>query len=283
MRIPFRKVRSLCVKERGDGVKTMADTSSWEYTYCFDTEYYLKTRFSDLTNGRTLFPLQCFHDAFQSLPSSLKVLDYGTGPAIMSVISASRNASEIVLSDYGESNREALKKWLRKDATAFDWSPYFDHVVQKLEGKGEKEAREREERLREVVKDVAYCNINEDPPIRTACQGPYDVVIESACLPASCFTREDFANGVNKLAALLKPGGSLLSYALERKMDTVKGVYYPGTKSQPVLNVIGEYAVGVLKQHGFSDITLQICTSDIPLPYRGGNELASRFITAKKT
>lgn len=87
---------------------------------------------------------------------------------------------------------------------------------------------------------------------------------------------------MNKLAAFLKPGGSLLSYAPERKMDTVKGVYYPGTKPQPVLNVVGEYAVDVLKQHGFSDVTLQICTSDIPRSYRGGNVLGSRFITAKK-
>ena len=98
----------------------------------------------------------------------------------MSVISAARTASEIVLSDLAESNLEALRKWLRRDAEAFDWSPYFDHVVQTLEGKGEEEAREREERLREIAKDVAYCNIEEDPPIRTTCPGLYDIVIDGA-------------------------------------------------------------------------------------------------------
>ena len=262
----------------------MTDVNFRESNDFFDTENYLKTRFSDLTvRDRVLFPLECFHDAFQSLSTSgLKILDYGTGPAIMSVISASRNASEIVLSDYAESNREALRKWLRKDSTAFDWSPYFDHVVQKLEGKGEKEAREREERLREVVKDVAYCNINEDPPIRTACQEPYDVVIDCVCLTSSCFTREDFVRGIVKMAALLKPGGTLFSYSSERKMDSVTGIYYTGTKAQPVLNTSGEYVVGVLKQHGFSDITLKICKSDITRPDYDDNLLGFRFIAAKK-
>jgi len=262
----------------------MADVSFTENNDFFDTENYLKTRFSDMTvRDRVLFPLECFHDAFQSLSTSgLKILDYGTGPAIMSVISASRNASEIVLSDYAESNREALRKWLRKDSTAFDWSPYFDHVVQKLEGKGEKEAREREERVREVVKDVVYCDTNEDPPIRTTCQGPYDVVIDCGCLTASCVTREGFVSGVVKLAALLKPGGTLLSYASERKMDSVTSTSYTGTKAQPVLNTSGEYAVGVLKQHGFSDITLKICKTDITRPDYDDNLLGFRFVTAKK-
>ena len=260
----------------------MDDTSPWEYTYCFDTEYYLKTRFGDFSSGRTLFPLQCFHDVFQSLPSSLKILDYGTGPAIMSVISAAKNASEIVLSDYGESNLEALRKWLRKDTTAFDWSPYFDHVVQKLEGKGEKEAREREERVREVVKDVAFCDINEDPPIRTTCQGPYDVVIESACLTVSCFTREKFADGVKKLAALLKPGGTLLTYAPERSMDTINSLYYPGMKPQPALNINGKYAAEVLKQQGFTDVTLKVRISDTPNAYCGKKALGYRFVSGKK-
>ena len=80
-------------------------------------------------------------------------------------------------------------------------------MVQKLECKTEQESREREERLRKVVKDVAYCDINADPPLTTDCPGPYDVVINSMCLDASCHTKEAFTEGVVKLAALLKPGG----------------------------------------------------------------------------
>ena len=40
-------------------------------------------------------------------------------------ISAAPKASEIILADYAEPNREYLKRWLAKDPSAQDWSPYF--------------------------------------------------------------------------------------------------------------------------------------------------------------
>ena len=64
---------------------------------------------------------------------SLKVLDYGTGPVICYVISAAGRQSEIILSDPAHANREALKKWLLNEPSAFDWTLHFNHVVQKLE------------------------------------------------------------------------------------------------------------------------------------------------------
>lgn len=254
----------------------------------FDTESYLKSRFYGVdVSDRIIFQLECYHESFQGLPHSeaKKVLDYGTGPVILSLISATRYASEIVLSDIAESNREALWKWLRKDATAFDWSPYFDHVVQRLEGQGNEETREREERLREVVKDVAYCDIEEDPPIRTTCQGPYDVVINNMCLGAACRTKEDFVKGIAKLAALLKPGGMLMSMSSERKMDhCVAGHYTVGSLNLPALNIAGEYVAGVLEQQGFADIKLKRCaiSCDTTKRYQDEDFLGFMFITTKK-
>ena len=100
-----------------------------------------------------------FHEVFSTLPGSLRILDYGTGPAIMTIISAATRASEIVLSDCGEENRESLRSWLRNDANAFNWSPLFDYVIQILEGKDVEEARKREELVRKVVTDVIHCDI----------------------------------------------------------------------------------------------------------------------------
>ena len=253
--------------------------------YSFDADNYLKTRFSDVNvRGRILFPLESFHDAFQSLPSALRVLDYGAGPVIMSVISAARSASEIVLSDHAESNLEALRKWLRKDATAFDWSPYFDHVVQTLEGKGEQEAREREERLREIVKDVAYCDIEEDPPIRTTYPGPYDVVIDSGALTASSRTKEMFVRGVAKVAGLLKPGGTLLSFTSDRRMDAALiGTYFIGSEQHSVLNTSSEYFVSILEQQGFCGISVKRFPVDETVKEFYDPQLVGfKFIAARK-
>ena len=62
--------------------------------------------------------------------------------------------------------------------------------------------REQEAKLREVVKDVAFCDINTDPPLETTCLEPYDVVIDSYCLAVSCFTHDSFENGIKKLSAM---------------------------------------------------------------------------------
>ena len=128
---------------------TMEDTADRKV---FDTDGYLATRYGDTTvKDRLQFLLDGHHEVFQSLPYSLKVLDFGSGPVIQHCISAAPHASEIVFSDIAESNREAVRKWLGRDPTAFNWSPHFDYVVQTLEGKGEKEAREREEMLRKCT------------------------------------------------------------------------------------------------------------------------------------
>jgi len=74
----------------------------------------------------------------------------------MNTISAAAHASELVWSDYSKGNLGTLQKWLEKDPTAHNWTPFFDKVVKYLEGKSEKEAREREEVVRQVVK-VAHC------------------------------------------------------------------------------------------------------------------------------
>ena len=44
---------------------------------------------------------------------------------------------------FSDISTAAIQKWLDGDADAFNWSLHFDYVVKTLEGKGEKEARER--------------------------------------------------------------------------------------------------------------------------------------------
>ena len=90
---------------------------------------------------------------------SLKILDYGCGPSIPYSVSAAPKASEIILADYAEPNREYLKRWLTKDPSAQDWSPYFKYVVQTLEGGSEEDATKLEEMLRNKVKAVVSCDI----------------------------------------------------------------------------------------------------------------------------
>ena len=186
------------------------------------TDYHRKFQASEYFNryyakpaGPLYTSLRLYHEVFQSLPAGLRVLDYGSGPTIRTTISAATKASEIVLSDYAEDCRKVLRQWLEKHPDAFDWSPYFSiddfsHVVKDLEGKGEKEVEERQEEVRRLVKAVVHCDLTQDPPIERGYDQQYDVVMSSLCIDAVAGTREEYVQGVKKLAKLVKPGGILL-------------------------------------------------------------------------
>ena len=229
----------------------------------FDADAYLEKRYKDASvKDRVQFLLNGFHQAFESLPYSLTVLEYGSGPVIQHSISAAAHASEIVFCDIAESNREAVRKWLRRDPTAFNWSPHFDYVVQTLEGKGEKEAREREEMLRKVVKGVVHCDVLAEPPIEKGFEGPYDVVIESGCLLAACTTTESFKKGLVTLSRLLKPGGTIIMWGSDRSMEQPTIVYTVGDKEYISLRAEKEFVVDAVKEAGFSSVHMQFCEVD---------------------
>ena len=144
-----------------------------DYQDKFKASDYLKSYYDGFASD--FIPvLRCYHDVFKSLPSGLAILDYGSGPVITTTISASTKASEIVLSDYAEHNREALHQWLDGHPDAFDWSPYFSRVVKDLEGKGEREVEERKKLVRSLVKAVVHCDVTQDPPIAGGYDREYD-------------------------------------------------------------------------------------------------------------
>ena len=215
---------------------------------------YLKGRY-DNPDSKFNPSLRCYHEVFQSLPSGLTVLDYGTGPAIITTISVSTKASEIVLSDYAKDSREALRRWLDKHPDAFDWSPFFRRVVKDLEEKGEKEVEERQELVRSLVKAVVHCDLTQDPPIERGYDREYDVVISSLCLEAVTQTSAEYKRGVEKLAKLVKPGGLLLLLGAELKSGL--GAYGVGDLKFKSFSVTTELAVETMTEAGMSDITFE--------------------------
>ena len=115
------------------------------------------------------------------------------------MISAASFATEIVLAEYTEEGRTAVRRWLDRDQSCFNWSPYFKYIVQALEDKSLQEAGDREECVRRVVKAVVGCDVTQDPPIKKGYEGPYDVVICCFCLVNACRTKADYSNAVRRL------------------------------------------------------------------------------------
>ena len=230
----------------------------------FDPWAYLEYQYGEV-DAFHHHSLQQIHEVFKSYgsPSTcLKVLEFGAGPVIAYVISASLYASEIVLSEYLETNRKVLQMWLDRDPNAPNWSPFFEYVVQELEGKSKEEAAKREEELRQVVKAVIPCDIHKDPPVEPAYCGPYDVIVTSFCLENACNSLEEVSGAVSKLAKLLKPEGKLVIITMDGPGDTF--FYMDGDKKVITLSISEEALTTILQHNGFCDITFESQPHDSP-------------------
>ena len=225
----------------------------------FDPLTYLKYHYGvvDSFHRHSLKYLHEFCKCYEA-PSTgpgLKILEFGAGPVIANVISASLYASEIVLSDYLESNRKVLQMWLDRDPKAPNWSPFFQYVVQELEGKSIVEAAEREEEMRQVIEAIIPCDIHNDPPVEQAYHGPYDLILSSYCLESACKSLKEFSEAVSKLAELTKPGGKLVIVTMDGPGETF--FYMVGEKRFINLSITEEALTNILQRNGFHDITIE--------------------------
>ena len=227
----------------------------------FDPHAYLTEKFPGQVLEWHPEVFKSFHDFYESFPANafghLKVLDYGTGPTLALQISASRYASEIILAEYTEKNRTALQLWLNRDVRAYNWTPYFQYVVNVLEGNSEQEGTDREEQLRRIVKAVVPCDISKDVIIEKGYEGPYDVIVSSLCLQAACVTKDEYRAAMSKLLQLLKPGGKIVLVCAERQKPHEVTKYLVGSACFHDLVTSEEFIIASLQQAGFCDVVSQ--------------------------
>ena len=99
----------------------------------------------------------------------------------------------------------------------YDWSSYFKCVVNEVEHiAGDDAWREREELLRTSITSIIACDIFCNNPLLMK-QEPFEIVNTSFCLESACTTYAEYKEGVTKLVGLLKPGGFLLMFTVERE------------------------------------------------------------------
>ncbi len=65
--------------------------------------------------------------------------------------------------------------------------------------------------MRSSIKDVVSCNILQDDPLSPhSFTSKFDVITTSLCLEAACHTKQQYTDGLKKLAAYLVQDGVLL-------------------------------------------------------------------------
>ena len=152
-----------------------------------------------------------------------RLLEFGGGPVITSLISAAPHVNEIIFAAYLESERKEVELWKHRKEGAHDWGSHIKYVVNEVEHiTGDDAWREREELLRKRITNIIACDILRENPL-LAEQEPFDIVFTSLCLEAACTTYAEYKEGVKKLVGLLKPGGFLLMIIVERQTYYVVG------------------------------------------------------------
>lgn len=255
----------------------------------FSGAEYVKTEFEFETPGKkNEFLLKHLADFYTKGPSSvvsggLRILDYGCGPSLPFSISAASKASEIVLADYSAPNREYWQKWLDRDGSSqHNWTPYFEYVVQALEGRSAdaEEAKQREDELRCKVKAVVSCDICKDDFIDERHTGAYDVVMSFLCLDSAAEDLPSYQSFVPKLVSLVRKGGYLLFLSDQRENCDV-GYFVIDDVEYPTVVLKRNVVVQTLEQNGLfieTEEYLPVLTPDLAI----SNNEGFLFISACK-
>ena len=144
------------------------------------------------------------------------MLEFGGGPVIDNLISAAPYVREIVFAAYAENERKEVELWKDNKQGAHNWSPFFQFVVNKLEGKGESVWQEREALVRDKMKAIIACNIFQEHPLGIEHEEElFDIISTSLCLEAACKSYDEYKTAVKKLGKLVKLGGLIIITAVE--------------------------------------------------------------------
>ena len=244
---------------------------------------YLQERFKDPEAFRTQWPLQCFHEFYTKYHNEwdttrARLLEFGGGPTIYGLISASPHVSEIVFSDYVEENRQEVKNWKDGSPQAFDWAPFFKYVVQKLEGDATPDAAiRRESELRSRMVSVIPCDVHLADPVGTPAPSPFDIVSTIYCLTAGCSSQAEVREAFQKLGKLVKPGGFMIVMdALELTWASVAG------ERIKCVSVTKQFLSTAMEDAGFA--VLETHHYELPERYRNAhfNNTGCECLIAKK-
>jgi hypothetical protein len=165
-------------------------------------EYYT----DDDADPENEFLLNFFHNVYGQMPKQKTLLEVGGGPVIYPLISASSKVDEIVFSEFIEENRQAVKNWIQKDPSAFDWSPYFKMIAE-MECTSPEMV---EERLRSRIKKIIKCDITKPNPLAPVAKKNFDVLSINFCPESITDDEKSYAEWMKNIVSLLKPSGIIV-------------------------------------------------------------------------
>jgi len=101
-----------------------------------------------------------------------------------------------------------------KDPNAYDWSRYFKHVVNTLEGQSSPDAvTKHEDTLRKVLKDAVFCDVKADVIIPSVL-AKVNIITSNFCLDSACGSMNGYVSTLEKIYQMLAPKGFLCCFLI---------------------------------------------------------------------
>jgi len=257
----------------------------------FNARHYLHQRYpGDIfeTEANANFPqhwiMPCYHRFYQQFhkewdTSTAILLDLGGGPCIHCQISAAPFVAKIYHSDYVESCRDEVLMWKNKDPNAYDWSPYFEHVVNTLEGHNDPNAvTKRMEMLRSKIEDVLFCDIRHATIVPEIGAGKVDIVVSNACIENVVKSVGEYEGILQRIKNLLNPKGFFLTMA-----NLGCSFYHIDGKRYPSYPITEENIMESLQKVGFKvhHKELYLKSPDCIKSYKSSNSIGRIFVVAQ--
>jgi len=228
----------------------------------FSPQAYLQDYYADM-GAENLAIMQFLVRSFRDIAPDSTLLDFGGGPTIYTLITASARLREIHFCDYLEANLQAVQKWLYGDDDAFDWT-HFIKTTLVLEGRdySRESVKAREKQIRQNVTRVMRCDANHPSPLNGNTR-QYDLLVSNFCAESVTNDREQWRSFVENITSLLKPGGKLV-------MSALKGAdsYAVGNEVFPAVFILEDDLIQALGDAGFAEESLQIDSVPADRPSR---------------
>lgn len=208
------------------------------------SEYYFCVGFEN----RSL--LEFFVEAYSDIPTNFQLLEFGGGPTIYQLITASKHAKEIHFSDHLDTNLTEIKLWKENKQKVFDWNNFFREALA-LEGEknvNDIKIKKREEILRKKITKFLHCDAFQANPLGEDNAKRYDVVSVNFVAESITDNHKTWKEILKNICSLIKPRGYLI-------MTALKGANYwhVGDKLFPAVELTEKHISTALRELGFKE------------------------------
>ncbi len=149
--------------------------------------------------------------------SGAKVINFGCGPCIDTVISVAPKCTEIHMSDYLDANLQEVREWIAQAPDAFNWEHFLRSGLQ-LEAEfaqadttvTDAQIAERSAIIRQKITQLMTGDAKQAQPLGAEGHQQYDALVMFFCLEAAAADFAEWQQMVQNVMSLLKPNGLII-------------------------------------------------------------------------